>query len=503
MRKVLVAVGLTAVLAAIAAFATGLLVVVETYGNSMAPRITAGDLVLVRATTDYQVGDVVAYTSDELDRTVLHRIVAAEQDRYTLRGDHNDFDDPEHPTRSQLLGVELVHISGGGPWLDRLTHPLTLGLLAFALIAGGTTTPTRRARRNKPMAQHAAAPAYRRRTTPASLWPAAAGISAVVLVAGLILAALSWTRPVNAAADGDPSTQQVAFSYQAKVDPSPAYDDTQVTDPDPVFRNLTDTVEVRYAYRGEPGTITVAAELATDSGWHTTVPLRPATGFAGQRHSGRVVLDLDALDHRAQAAAEAIGIPATQVDVSVLATVETADGGSFPAALPFTMTPLQLTLVGGPPALTVENTSAGDRAPGTWGTVDLVGRAIPVSVGRVTGASLALVGVLGLAASLLVLRRPGNDPAAIAHRHAELLLQVEPMTPPAGRPVVDVAEFPALATLAERYGLLIMHWTRSNVHTYVVHDDGVTYRHRIGHNPVPRPAEATTRTTELARERQS
>src|SRR5258705_12620813 len=48
-------------------------------GSSMEPRIQRGDLVLVRQSAGYGVGDVVAYRSAVLGRTVLHRIV--------LRGD--------------------------------------------------------------------------------------------------------------------------------------------------------------------------------------------------------------------------------------------------------------------------------------------------------------------------------------------------------------------------------------------------------------------------------
>jgi hypothetical protein len=61
---------------------------------------------------------------------------------------------------------------------------------------------------------------------------------------------------------------------------------------------------------------------------------------------------------------------------------------------------------------------------------------------------------------------------------ASVLLPVEPMTNPPGRPIVDVTDFTALAKLSERYGLMVMHWTRAGVDTFTVHDDGITYRYR-------------------------
>ncbi len=36
----------------------------------------------------------------------------------------------------------------------------------------------------------------------------------------------------------------------------------------------------------------------------------------------------------------------------------------------------------------------------------------------------------------------------------------------------------ALARLAERYGPLVLHWTRSDIETFIVQDDPTTYRYR-------------------------
>ena len=53
--------------------------------------------------------------------------------------------------------------------------------------------------------------------------------------------------------------------------------------------------------------------------------------------------------------------------------------------------------------------------------------------------------------------------------------------------MVDVPDFAALAKLAERYGLLMMHWTRSGIDTYVVQDEGTTYRFRPAVSTLDRP----------------
>jgi len=49
-----------------------------------------------------------------------------------------------------------------------------------------------------------------------------------------------------------------------------------------------------------------------------------------------------------------------------------------------------------------------------------------------------------------------------------------------GRPVVDVPDVDSLVKLAERYGLLVLAWSRGGIDTYVVQDEGTTYRYRSG-----------------------
>jgi hypothetical protein len=66
------------------------------------------------------------------------------------------------------------------------------------------------------------------------------------------------------------------------------------------------------------------------------------------------------------------------------------------------------------------------------------------------------------------------------------------MSAPPGRPVVDVTEFATLARLAERYGLLVLHWTRSGVETFVVQDEGTTFRYRTGAGDASDPGIADT-----------
>ncbi|MGA8257403.1 MAG: signal peptidase I, partial [Nocardioides sp.] len=130
---------------------------------SMSPRVNEGDLVVVRPATNYAVGDVVAYRSSELQQVVLHRVIKINEGRYFLRGDDNNFTDPEQPTDQQVVGKEVLHVPKGGIWLRRLTSPVPLAIIALTLLLVGHSAagphPRRTVRRQ------------RRRKTRIRTWP--------------------------------------------------------------------------------------------------------------------------------------------------------------------------------------------------------------------------------------------------------------------------------------------------------------------------------------------
>lgn len=476
------------VIAGTVGLTSGALALVTTHGNSMAPRMAVGDLVMVRSST-YKVGDVVAYHSRELKQVVLHRVIGRDGPHYLFQGDNNDFVDPETPTADDLIGEELLRIPGGGIWLDRLTSPTALGLIAFALLAaGGGAVQTRRRRRLRKrgtMARHAArtsrSPVVLSTLSP-RLRAIAAGTAAVGAL-GLALGALTWTGPFLTLA---PSAQQdppsMTFAYSAAVPQTPAYDSTTVSSPDPVFRRLSNTVDVSFRYQGRPGSVTVNAALTTANGWRSTVPLAARQTFTTSRYQGTVRLDLTALERRAHAAAAVTGLPADQVTVTVAPQVTTTDGRSFAPTLGLALTPLQLKLAGDPTTLTTQDVTAVQQSAQASRTLSLVGQHVSVATGRLISTLMLLAALLAAGALLLLAHRsaPASEGDAIRRRYAALLLPVHPMSTPAGRPIIDVTEFANLVKLVEQYGALILHWTRSGVETFVVQDEGTTYRYRTG-----------------------
>ncbi|KRF03249.1 hypothetical protein ASH00_15805 [Arthrobacter sp. Soil782] len=471
---------------------------VSTHGASMQPVFQAGDLAVLRPAESYQVGDVVLYWSEAMETDVMHRIVDAQDGRFTLQGDNNSWLDPEQPREDEIIGKLMLRVPQGGIWLKSLTSPPMLALFTFASIATGSGAATRRSRkRKKASMNHTAAKsakAFDSRssrnapTTPLWLLPTPvltlAAVTALVAVLGATLAALAWTGPMEHSSTApSASGAKMDFSYMADVEPSAAYDGTVVSSPDPVFRNVVDTVDVHFAYRGEPGTITVNAELSTPSGWRSTVALEDPESFTDNLYEGTVQLDLDELEAKARAAAEVTGMPSETVTIALTPHVATADS-DFKPALELQLTPLQLALPGGPESLAVTDTAAAPAGeprmvPRTIGTDSLnvkAGTAHWISAGM-----LLVAAVLGGVTYMLARKvEPLSESATIHRRHKALLVAAFPKEIPYGQEVTDVVAFAELTKLAERYEQKVVHWSHGGVETFTVKDENTVYRYRIG-----------------------
>lgn len=455
---------------------------VTTHGSSMAPRFQSGDLAVVRRSADYRVGDVVAYRSDLFDAVTMHRLVAIEDGRYVFKGDNNRWHDPERPTRQDLIGRLVLRVPQGGAWLRPLSDPAALALISFGLLAGGgTAATTRRRRKRAPVPR----PGGRFEVFRAmgSLPPplrVTAALAAGAGALGLVVAVLAWTTPLDAPATAQEGLGgQMRFSYSAEVGRTAAYDTTTARSPDPVFRRLADVVDVRFAYRGSPGSVSVTADLSTPGGWRSSIPLGPARSFTGNEYEGSVRLDLDAFEARAKAAAAITGLPAEPIAIALTPAVETGAGPSFTPSLRLVLSPLQLSLVGDETSMEVTSPAPAERATDGPRALGLPGGGLGARWARIASGVMLLAALAsGCAVGLLARRAAADDEVAgIRRRYGSLLVPVRPMPPPSGRPIIDVTTFATLAKLAERYGLLILHWTRGEVETFVVQDEAGVYRY--------------------------
>jgi signal peptidase len=117
-------------------------------GTSMLPRYSPSDLVALRPTEQYRVGDVVGYRSTLLGRVVMHRIVGETNGHYVVKGDNNGFVDPDRPADGDIVGLARVRIPSAGSVVAWLQLPAALAVLAgvLALVVGLGVTPRTGAR---------------------------------------------------------------------------------------------------------------------------------------------------------------------------------------------------------------------------------------------------------------------------------------------------------------------------------------------------------------------
>jgi signal peptidase I len=104
-------------------------------GTSMLPTYEGGDLVVIRKQDRYDIGDVVTFTPAGSRAHVIHRIVATEGERYVLRGDNRDSNDPWRPTAAQIQGTPLFSVPRLGLWMVMVAGSPVL----TATLAGGVT----------------------------------------------------------------------------------------------------------------------------------------------------------------------------------------------------------------------------------------------------------------------------------------------------------------------------------------------------------------------------
>jgi signal peptidase I len=469
---------------------------VITDGVSMNPVYYQGDLVFLVKADSYEVGEIAAYHGSGPGQKVLHRIIEGDDAvGFTFKGDNNESIDPLKPRADKLIGRPLLHVPKGGIWLKPLLGPTGLGMIGFLIISGGATAVRtrrdiprgRRKKKVKAMARRggswdtalSAAKAVER--LPPLLRTAAVVVAALTGL-GIALAVLGWMKPLAETRSGtaDPG-QTMTFSYSATVPPSPAYDGTTVTSPEPIFRKLIDKVALHLRYEGHPGAVTVSATLSDGNGWHSTMQISPSVAFTGRAYDATMNLDLAVFDKRSRDAAKAIGSSPGPVTVSLMARVTARGEADFTAPLTFTLAPLSFTLTGGAGSLVVDGTTATAEPTVVPREIDVLGHPVMTASQARAYAVLMLLGSLvGAVAIGLVARRdtPLRTRAEIERRHPQLLVHVEPMVSPPGK-VVTVDDFAALAKLAERYGQLIMTWTRPDADDFVVLDDGITYRYRI------------------------
>lgn len=451
--------------------------VVVSSGSSMEPGITAGDLILVRSRAHYEVGDVVAYRSDDLG-TVLHRIidVAPGDDgvEYVTQGDNNAFVDGERPTPEQMIGEMVARVPGGGRMLGLV--PI---FAALAVVVYWRLESARAGSRGSP-AHLGPGPFTLRRV----------GGAGLVLAFGGLTVASAFSSPTTTRTREVSHTTRTELGWTATVEPSVLYPDGSVGVDDPVFLREVDEIDV-WAEVGADGVgelsgnLRLVGILSDDSGWsHRTLlaSADPSSGQAGL--TGR--LDLGALRTTLDLVSSRSGLAPGSTSFTLVVEGDVAgavDGQAFEeqidARVPFILDELVLR-----PEVDSEDADGDGWVHEALGAVEVEENAearIGVSPFALPVGLARMVGPLGLLAGLVLLLwdPPEREPhEAINHRLASMVVEVESAQLPPGTPTVTVERVEDLVRLAELEGAPILY-ARDDAHHWGTLAMGVWYRYRL------------------------
>jgi signal peptidase I len=490
---------------------------VSTSGTSMQPRFHTGDLAVVRPAAHYEVGQIVAYRSSVLHRVVLHRIIAIKGDRYVFKGDNNNFVDPTHPTRAELVGKLAVRVPRGGLILRWLHTPFMAALLTGGmalLLFVGTKQQRRRRDRRRPSENRRRRQTDRPTVKPdhRSIYgahePTVFATAAVAALVFLALGALAFTRPATKpVSHKTPYTEKVSFGYHAGAAAGPVYPDGSVNTGDPIFLKLVHSIRVKAHYRLAAtashrvgGSMEVLLRLDSRNGWSRTIQLAAPKRFTGDYAAAEVLLDVPRLQALIRKVEKLTGgSPGGAYDVAVIPRVHLtgtlADRpltSDYTPALSLQLDPLQLRLGPGPSA---SDPAAGAPAaqkaalnPSRRGTVAAATRVtnalrvrgldLPVPTARWLAVIGLLLGVAGTLITGTGLLRDPYDRTKHVDRYRHLIVPIAGTTFDSVRPPIDVTSIGALAQLAERSERLILHHQREGVDTYLVDDEGTLYRYQ-------------------------
>ncbi len=503
---------------------------VVTHGVSMEPEFHTGDLAVLRAASEYRVGDVVGYHSATLGTVVMHRIIADDGGVYTFKGDNNDWTDPDHPTKASLIGRLSVRVPHGGRYLAALDSTpgrcVAGGVLALLLL-GGTGRARRRralrtsgrhralAHRSQPRTARSVrstrsaatpqSPTIEPQTRPARSIPRGK-LAAATMGLLAIAAAESWlvTQSSTVPASRTVVVQQTGtFGYTANVPASVVYPDGKLHSGQPIFTEIARGVDFTFDYHAAAalrGTVALSAALVGPSGWTTPLATGAAAPVRGGDGHATVRVDLASAQSALDAFTAATGVKATSASLVVTPKLNAtgAVGGQsttaiFDGKLTLAAGANQLIVVTAPNSGGASTASSAPGNPLVIGapldvktpvtatrTFHLLSWHVSVAAARIAAGAGVLVALGWLLVLLLGSRRSvmaEDDVEAALRRYGDRIVDAEPMS--LDGPVVDLTSLAALHSIAERYDRVILHTTRGARHSYLVRDELSWYRYDV------------------------
>jgi hypothetical protein len=320
----------------------------------------------------------------------------------------------------------------------------------------------------------------------------------------LVLALLAFTRPPAADTLIEvPYSQRGSLGYTARTAPGPAYPDGRVRTGEPLFTHVVHELDLRFAYSFQSATGhrvsargSLVAEIASTSGWQTTIPLGAPTTLAGGSGVLEATLDLRSLLSLIGRVEATTAVRGTYT-LTIIPRVRTSGllGGapvhaSFSPAAKFSLNQLEMRPVSAagaaseakPAATLFAHSSAGAVTARRSRASQLSVGAVHVSVATARAISLAGIAILicaMLAATSLIRPRRRAETERILARYGSLIVPVARVWQQPGVAVIDLSDFDSLVRIASHYDRSILHERAEYGDAFWVSDESGQFRFAI------------------------
>ena len=505
-------------------------------GQSMEPNFQYGDLVIVHKETSYQVGDVVAYQNADIDRYVIHRIIDKKRGRFILKGDNNSWSDDYEPGQQEILGKLWIHLPKFGTYMQKLREPVYMALFAGLIgsMVAGTLFVSKK-RENQHMEENSGHTKLKIRTwlmalgqkmrfeklkkkfarkgdrgggnlparqnsmgkggKPESAMETMFFALAVVAFLSLMLGLISFIRPAIKAVADNVNYQQLGFFSYSAVAPAGVYDTETIQSGNPIFPNLTCSINVNFNYtlvaespENTDGAYQMNAILKNpQSGWQRTILLKEQTPFTGHAFDTQAILNLCDVVKLIESVEEITSVHAGIYTLAIVSSVHTTGliagrtlDTSFEPSLTFQYDRTQFYLVGqndgtGLLSQSEANVLHGER--NVPNTLALFGADLSVPVLRMVSLIGFLLSLGGLAVLWFQLEAIARNDQGIFVRlkYDPIMIDVTGNGPQSNGQRIDVDSIDDLAKLAEKHNTLILHQSQGNSENYFVNEEGLSY----------------------------
>jgi len=327
------------------------------------------------------------------------------------------------------------------------------------------------------------------------------------MAAFLLLGAFAYSQPAERATSREAAYEHSGIFSYGGLAPIPwLYDDDRVTTGDPLFRQLSNSLEVSFAYRFTStsphdirGSYNMAAVISDTAGWKRTVPLQETTPFEGDAVTLTGILDLDNIQQTINNLEAETGLKRDHYEVAVVPQVQAAGAiagqalnETFAPRLGFRIDPLQLQMLPAgprePDPRTPTQTGTAEIARIEPNTLSILALKLNVAdARRLTALGICLSLMAGLFFGWRVWKRMGEDePSRIRARFGDQIVDVREGPPARGAKTVQLTAIEDLAKIADRLGSVIHHERHNDTHVYSVLYGDISYRYQTASGPAER-----------------